>query len=141
MVRCGPSTLQRDSKTDELALSSRRRAQPFILSHRHSEDNRACLPGRLVIQAEKGQRVPCKPPGVGERCSRNPNLVPNSNASEPPPSTGRADPREDPKQNLPLDLHTITFETEKGHWIQEGGEGLYGIRGRTVHRPFAFVDL
>ena len=31
-------------------------------------------------------------------CSRSPNLVPYSSSSEPPPSTSRSDPREDPKR-------------------------------------------
>ena len=46
-VRCEPSTPRRDPRTGELARGSRRRAQPFPLSHCRSEGNRACLPGPL----------------------------------------------------------------------------------------------
>ena len=44
-VQCMPSTLRYDSKSDELACCSKKRAQPFLLSHCRSKDNRACLPG------------------------------------------------------------------------------------------------
>ena len=46
-VRCEPSTPRRDPRTGELARSSRRRAQPFLQNHCHSEHNRAGLPGLL----------------------------------------------------------------------------------------------
>ena len=53
-VRCEPSTPRRDPKTGELARSSRRRAQPFLLSHCCSEGNQACLPGPLCSSSRKG---------------------------------------------------------------------------------------
>ena len=65
-VRCEPSTLRHDHKTDELARSSRRRVQPFLLSHCHSEDNRTCLLGPLCNSSRKEQRVPCKTTGEQE---------------------------------------------------------------------------
>ena len=46
-VRCRPSTLRRDSKMDELACSSRRCSQLFLLNHCCSEDIHTCLPGLL----------------------------------------------------------------------------------------------
>ena len=74
-------------------------------------------------------------------CSGSLNLVPDSNASELPPSTSRADPREDPKRSPPLIPDAVPSGTEKGHWTQEGCEGLYSIRGQTALRPSAYVDF
>ena len=73
-------------------------------------------------------------------CSRSPNLAPYSNSSESPLSTSRSDPREDSKRSPLLDS-VVPFETEKGHWTQEGCEGPYGIRGRTVLHPSVYVDF
>ena len=64
-----------------------------------------------------------------------------SNASESPSWTSQADPREDPKWGLPLIPDTVPFKTEKDHWTQEGCDGPYSIRGQTVLRPSAYVDL
>ena len=36
---------------------------------------------------------------------------------------------------------TILFEAVKGHWTQEGCEGPLDIRGQTVFRLSAYVDL
>ena len=41
-------------KTGELARSSRRRAQPFLLTHCRSEGNRTCLPGPLCSSSREG---------------------------------------------------------------------------------------
>ena len=69
------------------------------------------------------------------------NLGPNSNASELPPSTSRADPREGPKRTPPLVTDTTPFQTEKFHWTQGSCKGPYGILGQTVLCPSAYVDL
>ena len=53
-VRCEPSTPRRDPRTGELARSSRRHAQPFLLTHCRSEHNRACLPGPLCSSSRVG---------------------------------------------------------------------------------------
>ena len=60
-VRFEPSTPRSDPRTGEFTCRSRRRAQPFLPSHSH-KDNQA----RFEIQAEKWQRVPWKPPGERE---------------------------------------------------------------------------
>ena len=130
---CGPSSLRRDSKTDKFARSSRRRAQTFLLSHCHSEDNRACLPGSSCNSSCKGAtRSVQAARWARTRCSRSSNLAHNSNASELSPLTSRADSR---------NPYTAPFETEKRHWTQEGCRGPYGIREQTVLRPSAYVDL
>ena len=66
-VRCEPFIPRRDSKTDELALSSWRHAQSFFLKAITLERTigHVCK-ASFVIQAEKKQRVPCKPPGERE---------------------------------------------------------------------------
>ena len=65
-VWCKPSPLWHDPKMNELAHSSWRRAQPFLLRYYRSKDNRACLPGMLCNSSQKGQCIPCKPPGEQE---------------------------------------------------------------------------
>ena len=90
----------------------RRHAQPFLPSHSHSKDNRACcnLSRKGVtrsVQASKGAST--------QSSSRSQNLVPNSNAIEPSPSTSRAYPKEDTKRSQPLDPDIFPFETDKDH--------------------------
>ena len=97
-VRCGLCTLWHDSKMSELAHSSRRRAQSFLSSHNHGEDNRATH----SVQATRWART--------RSCSRSPNLTPNSSANESAPSS-QADPWEDPKPSPPLDPDTVPFVT------------------------------
>ena len=127
----------------KLARSSRRRAQQFLLSYCCTKDNRACLLGLFSNLSRKGatRSVQAARWARTHSYSRSQNLAPNSNTSEPPPSTSRSDPREDQKRSAPLDPDTAPFETEKGHWIQEGCGGLYGIRGQTVLRPSAYVNF
>ena len=137
-TRCSPwnwGTFWRDPKTDKVARSSRKRAQLFLLSHNHSEDYQACLSSPLCnssrtcsVQAVSWART--------LSCSRSSNLVPNSNASEPPPSYSRVDPREDPRRIPPLDPDTVPFETENGHWIQEGCKWPYGIWEHPMCRNY-----
>ena len=127
----------------ELARSSGRRAQPFLLSHCHSEDNWAHLPGTLCnpgwrgathfMQAARWVRT--------QNCSKSLNLVLISNASKLTPSTSQSNPREDLKLRLPLVSDTVPFETEKGHWTQEGWEGPNGVLRQTLLRPLAYVGL
>ena len=85
------STLRRDYKTDELARSSEKCAQLFLLSHCCSEDICACLPGPPCNLSRKRTYARW---ARTRSSSRSPNLVPNSNASEIPPSTSCADPQE-----------------------------------------------
>ena len=108
-VRCGLSSPRRDSKTGVLLLSSRRRNQPFLQSHCRSEDNRACLSG-LLCNASRGGATRSE---QAASCSRNPNLAPNSNVSEPLPSTIWTDPREDPKRSIPLVLDSSFRDRER----------------------------
>ena len=65
-VQCEPSIPRRDSKTGDLARSNRRRALPFIPSHCAARAIGHICQVRFVIQAEKRQSVPCKPPGERE---------------------------------------------------------------------------
>ena len=61
-VRCEPLTPRCDPRKDEPAHSSRRRAQPFLPSHCHSECNQTCLPGPLWSSSREETSVSCKPP-------------------------------------------------------------------------------
>ena len=134
------STLRRDSKMGELACSSRRRAQPFLLNHCRSENNRACLQGLLYNsnRKEATRSVQTARWARTHSCLRSPNPATTSNVSEPPPSTSR----DDPKWMPPLDPDTAPFETEKSHWAQEGVKGPYGIRGKIMLRlPALGSDL
>ena len=125
------------SKTDELARSSRRRTQLFLLSHSYSEDNWGSLPAPLCNSTRKTalrsvQAVRCV---RIQSSSRSQNLAPNSSASEPPLSTSQADPQEDPKQSPPLGPVIVPFEIEKGLWTQNGWEEPYTFGNRTVLLP------
>ena len=106
---------------DKLAHRSRRCAKPFLLSRCCSEDNWACQPDLLCNSSQKGatHSVQAARWVRTQSCSRNPNLAPNSNASEPPPSTSQTNPQEDSKRSLPQNLDTVPFKAEKGHWIKE----------------------
>ena len=118
LVRCEPSTPRRNPLTDELAGSSRRRAQPFLPNHCSSEHNRACLRGPLwssnreaethFVQAARWART--------RNCSRSPNLAPNFNGRGPPPLSSRTAHWECPKQSPPLVPHIVLSEAMKGHW-------------------------
>ena len=103
---CGLSTLWHDTRTDELARSRRKHAQPFLLSRCCSENNQACLPGTLCNSGQKGvmHSMQAARWARTQNCSRSPNLAPNSTVSKPPPSTIRADPQEKLKWSLPLVL-------------------------------------
>ena len=85
-VRCEPSTHWRDPKTGELARSSRRRAQPFLLTHCRSECNRACLPGPPCSSSRQGithsEQVARWARTRG--CSRSSILAPNSTEAVQP---------------------------------------------------------
>ena len=117
---------------------SRRHAQPFLLSHCRSDDNRTYLPGTLCNSGRKGptRSVQSTRWAKTRNSSRSQNLAPNSNASELLSSTSRANPREDPKQSP-----SLVPETEKGQLTQEGREGPYDILGQTVLRPSVYVNL
>ena len=80
LVRCEPSTPRRDSKTGELACSSKRRAQPFLLSHCCRDDNRTCLPGLPWNSSWEGATRSMQTAGWARtrNCSRSPNLVTSS---------------------------------------------------------------
>ena len=82
-VRCQPSSLRRDPRTDELALGSRRRAQPFLPSHCCSEHNKAYLPGPLWSLSRKGatRSVQAARWARIRSCLRSSNLAPNSSWS------------------------------------------------------------
>ena len=89
-VRCEPSTPRRDPKTGELARSSRRRAQPFLLIHCCSEDNQACLPGPLCSSSREGVTHSVQVARWARTwiCSRSSILAPNScESGSPPPSS------------------------------------------------------
>ena len=75
-VRCEPST----PRTGELARSSRRRAQPFLLNHWRSEHNRACLPGPIWSSCREGvtHSVQVARWARTQSCSRSSILAPNS---------------------------------------------------------------
>ena len=91
-IRCEPSTPRRDPKTGELACSSRRRAQPFLLTHCSSERNRACPPGPPCSSSREGvthsEQVAWW--ARTRSCSRNSILAPNSSESGSPPPSSRA---------------------------------------------------
>ena len=91
-VRCEPSTPRRDPKTGELARSSRRRAQPFLLIHCCSGRNRACLPGPPCSSSREGVTpfVQVARWARTRSCSRSSILVPNSSESGSPPPSSRA---------------------------------------------------
>ena len=74
-------------------------------------------------------------------CSRSPNLAPNSNGSVPPPSSSRVAPWEGPKWSPPLVSNIVLSEAVKDHWTQKGYEEPHSIRGQTVLRLSAYVDL
>ena len=139
-VRRWPSTLRHDPKTDELARSSRRRAQSFLLSHSSREDNWACLPGMFCNSGRKGatRSMQVIRRRRTRNCSRSLNLTPNSKASEHPPSTSQGDSREDRKQSPSLVPDTAPFETEKGHRNQEDCEGPYGI---LYFQPWGLIKV
>ena len=91
-VRCEPSTPRRHPKTDELARSSRRHAQQFLLTHCHIECNRACLAHPLCSSSREGvtHSVQVARWARTQSCSRNSILVPNSSESGSPPSSRAA---------------------------------------------------
>ena len=76
-----------------------------------------------------------------KRCSGSPNLTYNSIVSEFPQATSRVTSRADPKHYPPLIPDTVPSETEKGHWIEEVSEGLYGTRRETMLHLLACNDL
>ena len=130
-VRCEPSTPRRDAKTGELARNSRRRPQPFPPSHCRKESNRGgCLPGLLWISNWEGATRSVKAARRARTQSypRSPNLVSNFNESWSPPIP-------------PLVPDIVLSKVVKGRWTQEGYEGPDVIRGQTVLRPSAYVDL
>ena len=119
--------------------SSRRRAQPFLLNHCCSKDNHAWLPGPLCNSNRKGITHSVQTARWARtRCSISPNLAPNSNTSEPSPSTSWAYPWE---WSRPLVPDTVPFEVEKCHWTQEGWVEPYGIHEKTVLFPWGKVSV
>ena len=91
-VQCEPSTPRRDPRTDELARSSRRRAQPFLLSHCRSEHNWVCLTGPPWSSNREGvtHSVQVARWARTRSCSRSSILAPNSSGSGSPPPSSRA---------------------------------------------------
>ena len=91
-VRCEPSTPRRDPRTDELARSSWRRAQPFLPTHCRSESNRECLPGPHWSSSREGvtHSVQVTRLARTRSCSRSSILAPNSIESVSPPPSSRA---------------------------------------------------
>ena len=91
-VRYEPFTPPRDPKTGELARCSRRRAQPFLLSHCRSEGNRACLPGPPCSSSRQGIMHSEQVARWARTwsCSRSTILAPNSSDSRSPPPSSRA---------------------------------------------------
>ena len=115
----------------------------FFPSHCRSEGNQACLPGPLCSSSREGATHSVQISGWARTrsCSRSSILAPNSSESGSPPPSSRAARREDQKRNPPLIPDTAPSEAMKGHWTQEGYEGPFGTRGKTVLRPKAYVDL
>ena len=68
-------------------------------------------------------------------------LAPNSSGSGSPPPSSRTAHKEGPKRNPPLVPDIALSDAVKAHWTQEGYEGPLGIRGQTVFRPSAYVEL
>ena len=128
--RCGPSTLRCDTKTVEPDRSGRKCAQMFLLILCRNGCYRASLPSPPWKSSRQGVTYS----GPADRwartlsCSRSLNLVPNFTWSEFPSSTNRAASRADPKRSPPLTLAIVTFETVKGHLIDEACGGSYGTR-------------
>ena len=91
-VRYEPSTPRRDPKTGELARSSRRRAQPFLLGHCRSEGNQVCLPGPLWSSSRIGvtHSVQVTRWARTRSCSRSSIQAPSSSESGSPPRSSRA---------------------------------------------------
>ena len=87
------------------------------------------------VQAEKGQRIPCNPPGEREL-----EIVQEARIWHPIPMGADLLCRP-PKQSPPLVPDTVLSGTVKGHWTQKGYEEPYGIRGQTVFRPSTYVDF
>ena len=142
-VRCEPFTHRRDLRKDELASSSRRRAQPFLLNHCSSEHNRECLPGLLWSSSREGvtRSVQASRWARTRNFSRSANLVPNSNGSGPSPPSSHTAHWEGPKRSPLLVPDIVLSEDVNGHWPQKGYEGPYGIHRQTVPRPSAYVDV
>ena len=65
-VRCEPSTPRRDPKTGELARSSKRHIQLFLLNHCRSQHNQACLPGPPCCSSREGVTHSKQVPGERE---------------------------------------------------------------------------
>ena len=86
-VRCRPSILRHDPKTNELTRSCRRRVQLFLLSHYRSGNNRACLPGTLCNSGRKGATR-----SVQVHVSKNLESGTQFHCEQPPSSTSRAEP-------------------------------------------------
>ena len=141
-MSCLGSMLAIHSLTGELPRCSRKRAQPFPLSHCRSEGNLACLPGLLwssswewathSVQATRWART--------QSSSRSLNLWPNFNGSGSQ-LFSHAAIWEGLKRSPPLVLDIVLSEAMKGCWTQEVYEGLYNIRGQTVLHPSAYVVL
>ena len=136
-VWCRPSTLWRNPKTNKLACSCRRRAQPFLLIHCHSKDNWACLPGPLCNSGWKEATCSMQAARWARtwNCSRSLNLAANFNASELPSLTSWADLREDLNQSPLTVLDTTPFKTEKSC------KRPYGILGQMVLCPSVYIIL
>ena len=139
-VQCELSNPRHDPKTGEFARSSRRRAQPLLLSHCRSKDNRACLPGPPWNSSWEGATHSMQAANwVRTRnCSRSLNLVPNSNGSRSPLSSGCATPWEGPKWSPPLVPNTVLSKAVKGHCTQEFCVGPLSILGQMVLRTSTF---
>ena len=129
-MNCHPLSDVIPKRTNSLAVVEAVLSR-FILSHCRNEDNRECLPGPPCNSSRKGATRSEQAASWARTrsCSRNPNLGPNSKASELPPSTSRVDPREDPKRSLPLDPDT------------DRERSLEGYEGQTVLCPSAYVNL
>ena len=124
-VRCGPSTSRSNSRTDELAGSSRRRVQPFLLNHCSSEQNRTCLPGLIWSSSREGatRSVRAARWAKTRNCSRSPNLASNSNESGPPLPSSRAAYWEGPRWSPPLVSDIVISEAVQGHWTKKITKG------------------
>ena len=145
-IWCEPPTPQRDPRTGELTRSSRRRAQPFPLSHSSSEGNRTCLPGSLWSSSRVGATHSVQATGWARSrsFSRSSNLTPNSNESEPLPPSSHAILWESPKRSPPLFPDIVFFRgperslDSRSLWRAVRNSWTNGASPIGLRRPSAF---
>ena len=91
-----------------------------------------------VLLFNSGQKVCSVKPTRWARtlnCSKSPNLEPNSNASELPPSTSRVNTREYQKQSPQLVPDTALFKPRKVTWPKKVAKGLTAFSDKQYFAP------